>query len=63
MISLAASAHITVQSLISRQSRDSISTVLCHSTQFKSWNDQCGATVEIESRDCPDMRDSTLLGD
>ena len=49
----------TVESLIFGQSRDPVSTVLCHSVQFKSPNDQGGATVQIESRDCSDMRDST----
>ena len=51
----------TVDSFLSQQSRDMISTVLCDSVRFKSRNDQCGATVEIESRDCQDMRDSTVM--
>ena len=38
------------------QSRDSISTVLCHSVRLESPNEQGGATVEIESRDCQDTR-------
>ena len=50
----------TVESLISWQSRDSISTVLCHSIGFRSPNEQSGATVEIKSRDCQDMRGCTL---
>ena len=29
---------------------------------IQSPNDQCGATVEIESRDCPVIRDLTRLG-
>ena len=51
----------TVEFLISWQSRDSIFTVLCHSVRFKRPNDQCGATVEMESRDCQDMRESTVM--
>ena len=39
---------------------DSISTVLCHSVRFESPNEQCGATVEIESHDCRNTRDSTV---
>ena len=46
----------SVGPIISWPSRDSISTVLSHSIPFKSRNDQCGTTVEIESRDCQDMR-------
>ena len=45
----------TVKPLMSWQSRDSISIVLCHSVRFESPNKQGGATVEIESGDCPDM--------
>ena len=33
-----------------------MSTVLCHSVAFNSPNEQGGATVEIESCDCQDMR-------
>ena len=47
-------------SFISWQSSDSFSTVSCHCLQFKSPNYQSGATVEIASRDCQDMRDSTV---
>ena len=50
----------TVASLISIQSRDSISTLLCPSIRFKSTNDQCGATVEIESRNCMLMGAATV---
>ena len=46
---------------ISWQSRDSISTVLCHFVRFRSPNEQGGATVEIESRDCHETRGSTVL--
>ena len=53
--------HYTVESLISGQTRDSISTVLYHSIRFKSPNDQCGAPVEIESRHCPDTSDSIVI--
>ena len=51
----------TVEPLIYWQSRDSISTVLCHSIRYKSPNEQGGATVEIESRDCQDTRGFTVL--
>ena len=37
------------------------STVLYHPIRFISPNNQCGSTVEIESCDCQDMRDSTLI--
>ena len=50
----------TVGSLIFTRSRDSISTVLCHSTPFERANEQGGATVEIESRDRVDMREPTV---
>ena len=43
------------------ESRDSISTVLCHSVPFKSPNEQDGATVEIESRDCRSRHERFLL--
>ena len=46
---------------MSCQSRDSISTVLCHSVRFESPNEQGGATVEIKSRDCQDMKGSTVF--
>ena len=49
--------YSTVESLMSRRSRDSISTVLCHSIRFESPNDPCGATVEIKSRDRSDIKD------
>ena len=49
-----------VGSLIPALSRDSISTVLCHSTPFERLNEQGGATVEIESRDRGDMREPTV---
>ena len=40
-----------------------VSIVQCHSVWFKSPNVfPGGATVEIESRDCPDMGDSTVRG-
>ena len=45
---------------MSWQSRDSISTVLGHSIRLKNPNDQRDATVEIESRDCHDLRGSTV---
>ena len=51
----------TVGSLISPRSRDSISTLLSHSIQFKSPNEQGGAIVEIESRDRGDLREPTVL--
>ena len=54
--------NITVGPLISWQSRDSISTVLCHFVRFKSPNEQGGATVESEPRDCQDMRGPTVVG-
>ena len=50
----------TVDSLISWQSRDSISTGLCHFIQIKSPNDEGGATIEVESRDFQDVRDFTV---
>ena len=52
---------VTVEPLISWQSHDSISTVLCHSISFNSPNKQGGATVEIGSRDCQDMRGPSVL--
>ena len=42
------------------QSRDSLSTAVCHSIRFKSPNELGGATVEIESRDCQGTRGSTV---
>ena len=42
------------------QSRDSISTVLCHWIRFNNPSEQGGDTVEIESRDCQNMRGSTV---
>ena len=51
----------TQQNLHISWSRDSISTVLCHSIPFKRPNEQGGATVEIESRDKEDMREPTVL--
>ena len=51
----------TVEPLISSRSRDSISTVLCHSIPFEGPNKQGGATVEIESRDRGDMREPTVI--
>ena len=48
---------ITVAFSISIQSRDSISSLLCHSISFNSTNDRYGATVEIESRN------ETLMGE
>ena len=50
----------TVGTLTSWQSRESISTVLCHFIRFKRLNDQGGATVEIESCDCQEMRGPTI---
>ena len=41
--------------ILEDQVLDTISTGLCHSTGFKGPNEQGGATVEIESRDCQDM--------
>ena len=35
--------------------------VVCHSLRFKSLNDPCGVTVEIESCDLPDRRHSTVF--
>ena len=43
------------------QSRDSISTALCQYKRSKSPNDPCGATVQMESRDCEDIRESTVF--
>ena len=51
----------TVESLILGWSQDSISTLLCHSVQFKNLSNPCGTTVEIKLRDRPDMGDSTVL--
>ena len=51
----------TVEPLISPRSRDSISTVFCHSIPFERPNEQGGATVEIESRDRGDMREPPVV--
>ena len=51
----------TVELLISLQSRDSISTVLCHSRRFNGPNEQDGATVDIESSHCQDVRSSIVF--
>ena len=53
---------LTVESLMSWQSRDPISTVLCHSKLLESPNEQGGATVGSKSRDCQDMKGSAALG-
>ena len=48
--------NTTVASLIFLRSRDSISSVSCHSIRFQSQNEQGGATAEIESRNRRNMR-------
>ena len=52
--------YSTVEPLKSWQSHDLIFTVSCHSLRFKSPNEQGGTRVEIESRDCQDLKGSTI---
>ena len=51
----------TVDSLISGQSRDSISTVAPHGSFGLLNRIEWHNTVEIKSGDCPDMRDSNVF--